>query len=109
MESETRHSLPPGVLAPRQPELEPRPPEHEPIHPGSGRRSALRRALGPLAVVGLLVVKFGTKLKALLFLAPKLKFLTTSASMLVSIVAYQLIFGWPFSVGFVLLLLLHEM
>ena len=29
--------------------------------------------------------------------------------MLVSIVAYQLIFGWPFAVGFVLLLLLHEL
>jgi len=29
--------------------------------------------------------------------------------MLVSIVAYQLIFGWPFAVGFVLLLLVHEM
>jgi len=109
MGSEARHDLPPGALAPRQPELERRPPEHEPIHPGSGRRSALKRALGPLAAVGLLLVKFGTKLKALLFLAPKLKFLTTSASMLVSIVAYQLIFGWPFAVGFVLLLLLHEM
>ena len=29
--------------------------------------------------------------------------------MLVSIVAYQLIFGWPFAVGFVLLLLVHEL
>ena len=29
--------------------------------------------------------------------------------MLVSIVAYQLLFGWAFSVGFVLLLLIHEM
>ena len=29
--------------------------------------------------------------------------------MLVSIVAYQLIFGWLFSIGFVLLLLLHEL
>jgi Zn-dependent protease len=29
--------------------------------------------------------------------------------MLVSVVAYQLIFGWPFAVGFVLLLLLHEL
>ena len=45
----------------------------------------------------------------LLFALPKLKLFTTSASMLVSIVAYQLIFGWPFAVGFVLLLLLHEM
>ena len=56
-----------------------------------------------------MLVKFGAKLKVLLFALPKLKLFTTSASMLVSIVAYQLIFGWPFAVGFVLLLLLHEM
>jgi Zn-dependent protease len=109
LESQARDNLSPGALTPRTPELEPRPPEHEPIHPGSGRGSALKRAAGPLVAIGLLLVKFGTKLKALLFLAPKLKFLTTSASMLVSIVAYQLIFGWAFSVGFVLLLLLHEL
>jgi Zn-dependent protease len=108
MESQARDRLPPGALAPG-PEVEQRPPEHEPIHPGSGRRSVLRRIGGPLAAIGLLLVKFGTKLKALLFLAPKAKFLTTSGSMLVSVVAYQLIFGWAFSVGFVLLLLLHEL
>jgi Zn-dependent protease len=80
-----------------------------PIHPGSGRRRALKRAAGPLAAAALLIAKFGAKLKALLFLLPKLKLFTTSASMLVSIAAYQLIFGWAFSVGFVLLLLLHEL
>ncbi|HXV52092.1 MAG TPA: site-2 protease family protein [Solirubrobacterales bacterium] len=106
MESHARHSVP---LAPSVPETEPRAPEHEPIHPGSGRRSVLRRVGGPLVAIGLLVAKFGTKLKALLLLLPKAKFLTTSGSMLVSIVAYQLIFGWLFSVGFVLLLLLHEL
>jgi Zn-dependent protease len=108
MESQAQHRLPPGALAP-SPEGGQRPPEHEPIHPGSGRRSALKRALGPLAALGLLLLNFGTKLKALLFLLPKAKFLTTSGSMLVSIVAYQLLFGWAFSVGFVLLLLLHEL
>jgi Zn-dependent protease len=69
----------------------------------------LRRAIGPLAVAGLVLVKFAGQLKALLFLLPKAKFLVTSGSMLVSIVAYQLIFGWAFSVGFVVLLLLHEL
>ena len=85
------------------------PERHEPIHPGSGRGGWLKRAGGPLAAVGLLLLKFGTKLKAILFLLPKLKLFTTSASMLVSIAAYALIFGWPFAVGFVLLLLVHEM
>ena len=49
-----------------------------------------------------------TKGKAILLLLPKLKIFTTSASMLVSIAAYAWIWGWAFAVGFVLLLLLHE-
>ena len=77
-----------------------------PIQPGSGRSEPLWKKLAaPLVVVGLLLSKF----KAVLLLLPKIKILTTSGSMLVSIVAYQLIFGWPFAVGFVLLLLVHEM
>jgi Zn-dependent protease len=86
-----------------------RQPEIEPIHPDSGRGESLLKKIGGAAVaVGLLLAKFGAKAKVLLFALPKLKLFTTSASMLVSIVAYQLIFGWAFSVGFVLLLLLHE-
>jgi Zn-dependent protease len=81
----------------------------EPIHPGSGRGDRLKKLGGPLAAAALILAKLGTKAKVLLVALPKLKLFTTSASMLVSIVAYQLIFGWPFAVGFVLLLLLHEM
>ena len=68
-----------------------------------------RRARGALAALGLLLAKFAAKLKALLLLLPKLKLLTTSGSMLVSIAAYSLIWGWRFAVGFVLLLLVHEL
>ena len=82
----------------------------EPIHPGSGRdEGLLKRIGGALAAVGLLIAKLGTKAKLILLALPKLKLFSTSASMLVSIAAYQLIFGWAFAVGFVLLLLLHEM
>jgi Zn-dependent protease len=82
----------------------------DPIHPGSGRRTGLlKRAAGVLAAVGAVLVKLGAKLKLLLVALPKLKLFSTSASMLVSVVAYQLIFGWAFAVGFVLLLLLHEL
>jgi|HigsolmetaAR201D_1030396.scaffolds.fasta_scaffold02521_5 Zn-dependent proteases len=85
-------------------------PGYEPIQPGSGRRRTLRQRLervgAPLAGLAILLV---TKGKALLLLLPKLKILTTSASMLVSIAAYALIWGWPFAVGFVALLFLHEM
>ena len=51
-------------------------------------------------------VKFG---KFALLFAGKLKLLTTSGSMLVSVAAYSLIWGWKFAVGFVLLLFVHEM
>jgi Zn-dependent protease len=92
-----------GQQAPQQTDL-------EPIHPGSGRdEGVLKRAGGIAIAAGLLLAKLGAKAKVLLFALPKLKLFTTSASMLVSIVAYQLIFGWPFAVGFVLLLLLHEL
>jgi Zn-dependent protease len=73
------------------------------------RKPWYRRAGGALLVVGALVVKFAAKLKALLFLLPKVKLLTTSATMLVSVAAYALFWGWSFAVGFVLLLFVHEM
>ena len=96
------HNLPTRV--PDQPQ------DLEPIHPGSGRRDGLlKRIGGALAAVGLAIAKLGAKAKLLLVALPKLKLFTTSGSMLVSIVAYQLIFGWLFSIGFVLLLLLHEL
>jgi Zn-dependent protease len=92
------------------PAPEPPEPDYEPIHPGGGRRESLRdrlkRYLGP---IGALLILFATKGKAILLLLPKLKIFTTSASMLVSIAAYAWIWGWSFAVGFVLLLLLHEL
>ncbi len=82
----------------------------EPIHPGSGRGEGLLKRIGSaLAAIGLVLAKLGAKAKLLLVALPKLKLFSTSASMLVSIAAYQLIFGWLFSIGFVLLLLLHEL
>jgi Zn-dependent protease len=86
------------------PEAPPAPPA-----PRDQRRPTWRRALGVLAALGLLIIKFGAKLKGLLLLVPKLKLFTTSATMLVSVAAYALIWGWRFAVGFVLLLLVHEM
>ncbi|HUR85880.1 MAG TPA: site-2 protease family protein [Solirubrobacteraceae bacterium] len=74
--------------------------------PPEEQRPWWRRSLGFLFVVGALIVKFG---KPALLLIPKAKVLTTSGTMLVSIAAYSLIWGWKFAVGFVLLLLVHEM
>jgi Zn-dependent protease len=87
-----------------------RPIPEGPIHPGSGRRRIdWRKIYAPLGAIGLAILKFGAKLKALIFLLPKIKVFTTSASMLVSVAAYSLIWGWRFAVGFVLLIFVHEM
>ena len=91
------------------PDAAPEPQRHEPIHPGSGRGGWLKKLWGPILAGGLVVLNFGAKLKALLFLLPKVKLFTTSATMLVSIAAYALIWTWTFAVGVVLLLLLHEL
>jgi Zn-dependent protease len=96
---------PPAPFAPPPPPPPPPPAEPEP----EPRQSPLRRARGAVAALLALIVSLGSKLKAVLLLLPKLKLLTTSGSMLVSIGAYALIWGWQFAVGFVLLLFAHEM
>jgi Zn-dependent protease len=60
---------------------------------------------GLIAAV-LILAKWG---KGALLLAGKVKFLGTAGSMLVSIGAYALIWGWKFGAVFVALLLIHEM
>jgi Zn-dependent protease len=83
----------------------PQPPA--PIEPEPARRpSRLKRSFGP-ALAGLIAIL--AKLKTLLLLLPKLKVLTTAGTMLVSMAAYSLFFGWRFAAGFVVLLLVHEM
>jgi Zn-dependent protease len=81
-------------------------PEPAPAPPPKRQRTGWRRYATPLFFGLLAALKWG---KALLLLLPKAKLLTTSASMLVSIAAYSFVFGWPFAVGFVLLLLVHEL
>jgi Zn-dependent protease len=83
--------------------LPPLAPAPQPPAPAQKRR----RGIGGTLLFGLLAVaKWG---KALLLLLPKAKVLTTSGSMLVSVAAYALIWGWKFAVGFVALLFIHEM
>jgi Zn-dependent protease len=100
MAESLREQPPLGLGAPPKP-LE----RYEPIHPGSGRpplRKRLARLLAPLAILA-------AKAKSLLLLATNVKLLATFASMAVSIAAYGLLFGLPFAIGFVALLLLHEL
>jgi hypothetical protein len=50
------------------------------------------------------------KLLALLISSAKFaKLATTAGTMLISVVVYAWIFGWLYAVGFVLLLLVHEL
>jgi Zn-dependent protease len=91
MSEQRTHELPGGWLPPVAPER--KPPRWRRF--GGGLVAALLLAAG--------------KLKAILVLLPKIKVLTTSGSMLVSVAAYSLIWGWKFAIGFVVLLFVHEM
>src|SRR5258708_1924841 len=72
--------------------------------------SRLRKALGPVAVVGVVIAKFFAKLK--FFILPALKFLPillkSGGTMVLMIWVYTMMWGWKFAVGFVVLLLVHE-
>jgi Zn-dependent protease len=80
-----------------------------PPTPPRERQSLPRRIGGALLAALAVIANFAGKAKALLLLLPKVKLLATSGSMLVSIGAYALIWGWQFAVGFVALLFVHEM
>jgi Zn-dependent protease len=64
-------------------------------------RSPWRRAFAPL-------VRAAVALKGLLLVLPGLKVVATISSILVSVAAYSLIWGWTFAAGFVALLFVHE-
>src|SRR5881409_3321508 len=72
--------------------------------------SRIKKALGPISVVGILIAKFFAKLKFVLL--PLLKFLPillkSGGTMLLMIWVYTQLWGWQFALGFVLLLLVHE-
>jgi hypothetical protein len=92
--SETLSGSPPATqYSPREP---------APVASGTKDRTGL---FGVLFAVGAFLLKFK-------FLFTFLKFgkiLTTMSSMLLSIGAYALVWGWKFATGFVLLIFVHEM
>jgi Zn-dependent protease len=86
------------------PELEYR--DYEPIQPRGRDWRRIGRALAaPLIAVAFLLWKF----KALVVALFKFKLFSVAGTMLVSVAAYALLWGWKFAVGFVLLLLVHEL
>ena len=69
-----------------------------------------KKLLAPLGVVGVLLLKFGAKLKFII--VPFIKFfpvvLKTGGTMILSIGAYAMMWGVWFAVGFVGLIFIHE-
>jgi Zn-dependent protease len=92
-----------AVLAP-EPPVVPEPPTAE-VLDQQRKPSQLKKLGGLLVPLGVLVAKG----KVLLLALAKIKAVSTLGTMFISIAAYALAFGWPFAVGFVLLLFIHEM
>jgi Zn-dependent protease len=95
----------PEFVPPPAPSQAPSPAESAPSPKRSDDRPLFRRAGSAIVAALLLLAKFG---KAALLLVGKGKFLVTAGSMLVSIAAYALIWGWKFGAVFVALLFIHE-
>lgn len=75
---------------------------HGKVETGKTRKGLLAKLSGIGIAIGALLLK----LKGLLFLA---KFGIAGLTALISIGLYALIFGWPFAIGLVALLFIHEM
>ena len=75
--------------------------------------AAERRSPGPirrrLSAIGAAILALLAKLKAIILLLPKVKLLASTGTILVSLAAYAVIWGFPFAAGFVALLFVHEM
>jgi Zn-dependent protease len=80
--------------APR--EAEPLEQEYSPIKQPLSVRDIVRKLFAPIVALGLLALKFG---------AFAIKFF----GIFISVGGYALIWGWRFAVGFVLLILVHEL
>ncbi|MBO0769537.1 MAG: site-2 protease family protein [Solirubrobacterales bacterium] len=73
---------------------------------GLGSKPRRRGAAGGILAA---LVAFGAKAKTILLAVTHFKFLLSIGSMVVSILAYGALWGIPFGVGFVALLLIHEL
>ena len=85
---------------------EPPPPDPQPAFELPRPQSGLRRRL---SAFGAGILALLAKFKAVILLAPKLKLFASSGTILVSLAAYALLWGWTFAAGFIALLFVHEM
>lgn len=117
---ERESEVPPVIKRQRLPEPPPviirtPPPAPPPVvvplpPPEPQREGKVKQWLGGLGVVGILLLKFGAKFKFIIL--PVIKFFPvlfkTGGTMILSIGAYAMMWGWWFAVGFVLLIFIHE-
>jgi Zn-dependent protease len=87
-----------------EPLLAPEPPTAEELD--KERRQSRLKKLGGLLIP---IAFLASKAKVIFLALIKVKALTTLGTMFISIAAYAWAFGWPFAVGFVLLIFIHEM
>jgi Zn-dependent protease len=80
--------------APR--EVEPLEEEYSPVKHPLSVRELLRKLFAPLIALGLFLLKFGA-------------FAVKFFGIFISVGGYALIWGWRFAIGFVLLILVHEL
>src|SRR5215831_13972763 len=80
--------------------------QREAAERGKAEAGKKRKGLAGLGGIGVSIGALLLKLKGLAFL---LKFGWAGFSALFSIAVYSLIFGWPFAIGLVVLLFIHEM
>jgi Zn-dependent protease len=79
--------------------------EYSPIKRPTTFGDVLRKLWAPIAAVVFAI----WKLKFIFVAIFKFKLFTVAGSMLVSVAAYALLWGWQFALGFVVLLLVHEL
>ncbi|HWF24308.1 MAG TPA: site-2 protease family protein [Solirubrobacteraceae bacterium] len=81
----------------------------DPIDQGAPFKSPKRSWRNRLAAPFAALIAALAKLKALLLVLGNFKLITTAGTMAVSVAAYSVLWGWTFALGFVVLLLVHEM
>jgi Zn-dependent protease len=110
-DGEPAEPVQPGIAAPAPvPTGEPTPayavpssqPSSRPLAAPPSLGTRLKQLFGPVIALGAAIAKWGV----IIF---KFKLFVVAGSMVVSVAAYATIFGWKFAVGFVLLILVHEL
>ncbi len=93
-----------------EPRRAPEPPsfDERPIHPHGSFKHWARRLGGPLIAVVVIGFQWILKLKLVILAIAKFSFVTTAFTMVLSVGAYTLLWGWRFAALFVLLLFVHE-